>query len=46
MKCITDFINRHFTKKQRQWIWFVALWCFGLIAAFTLGSLIRILMGL
>ena len=29
------------TKKQRQWLWFVGLWCGGLIAVFLLSYLIR-----
>jgi hypothetical protein len=31
------------TEKQRQWIWFVALWCGGIAAAFVLASLVRLL---
>jgi len=29
------------TEKQRQWLWFAALWCSGLIAAFLLACLAR-----
>ena len=29
------------TKKQRQWLWFVALWIGGLMAAFLLSYLVR-----
>ncbi len=31
------------TEKQRQWLWFAALWCGGLIAAFVLSYLVRLL---
>jgi len=27
------------TEKQRQWVWFAALWCSGLLAAFLLSHL-------
>ena len=30
-----------FTENQRQWLWFAALWCGGLIAAFLLAYLAR-----
>lgn len=33
MKALTD--------KQRQWLWFAALWCGGLIAALLLSYLVR-----
>jgi hypothetical protein len=29
------------TEKQRQWLWFAALWCSGLIAVFFLSFLVR-----
>ena len=29
------------TEKQRQWLWFAALWCGGLIAVFLLSFLAR-----
>jgi hypothetical protein len=29
------------TEKQRQWLWFVALWCGGLIATLLLTYLAR-----
>lgn len=29
------------TDKQRQWLWFVALWCGGIGAALTLAYFIR-----
>jgi len=46
MRFITDILEKYFSEKQRQWIWFIGLWCFGLICAFTLGGLIRLMMGL
>jgi hypothetical protein len=30
-----------FTDKQRQWLWFGALWCGGIVAAFLLAALAR-----
>jgi len=33
-----------FTKKQRQWAWFIALWCGGLAAVLLLARLIRWMM--
>jgi hypothetical protein len=33
MKALTD--------KQRQWLWFAALWCGGLTATFFLSYLVR-----
>ncbi len=32
--------------KQRQWAWFVMLWCGGLGSVMTLGYAIRIAMGI
>ena len=29
------------TEKKRQWLWFAALWCGGLFAAFLLSYLVR-----
>jgi hypothetical protein len=29
------------TEKQRQWLWFAALWCCGLTATFLLAQLAR-----
>jgi hypothetical protein len=29
------------TEKQRQWLWFAALWCGGLLAASVLACLAR-----
>ncbi len=29
------------TEKRRQWLWFTALWCGGLIAVFLLAYLAR-----
>jgi len=30
-----------FTEKQKQWLWFFALWSVGLSATFTLATLVR-----
>jgi hypothetical protein len=32
------------SRKQRQWVWFVALWCAGLGAALVLAYGLRLLM--
>ena len=32
--------------KQRQWLWFVALWCCGLFSVFALSYVVRIAMGI
>jgi uncharacterized membrane protein len=32
------------TKKQRQWVWFIGLWCGGLAAVLLLAHLIRWMM--
>jgi len=29
------------TEKQRQWLWFAALWCGGIAAALLLAAMIR-----
>ncbi len=34
------------TKKQRQWLWFVGLWCGSLSAVFLLAYVIRLMMGI
>ena len=33
-------------EKQRQWFWFVLLWCLGLGTVTLIGSVIRMAMGL
>ena len=34
------------SEKQRQWTWFVGLWCGGLLSVTALGYLIRYVMGI
>ena len=34
------------TEKQKQWLWFVGLWCGGLSAVMLLAYLIRLMMGI
>ncbi len=46
MTSITEILEKHFSEKQRQWIWFVLLWCFGLLCVMSLGMIIRLLMAL
>ncbi|MFW6373656.1 MAG: DUF2474 domain-containing protein [Thermodesulfobacteriota bacterium] len=35
-----------FTKKQKQWLWFIWLWFGGLSAVLLLAALIRWMMGI
>jgi hypothetical protein len=37
---------KRFTKKQRQWAWFIGLWCGGLSTVLLLGYVIRLMMGI
>ena len=37
---------KRLTEKQRQWAWFVVLWCGGLSTALALGCVIRWMMGI
>lgn len=32
-------------EKQRQWVWFVGLWCFGFFTILTIAKLIKWFMG-
>lgn len=32
------------SKGRKEWLWFAALWCGGLLAAFALSGLVRLLM--
>ena len=32
------------TKKQREWLWFIGLWCAGLLSVSIAGYLIKFLM--
>lgn len=32
---------KRLTKQQRQWVWFAALWCFGVAAAASLAYAVR-----
>lgn len=34
------------TDKQRQWAWFVGLWCAGLLAVYLLAAAARVLLSL
>ena len=35
---------KRLTKKQVQWLWFLALWCGSLIVVFTVSYIIRLMM--
>lgn len=43
---IVDKLWSRLSKKQRQWAWFVILWCGGLGAVMLLGFIIRTAMGI
>lgn len=32
--------------KQKQWLWFVSLWCAGFLSVFTLAKVIKLFMGI
>jgi len=34
------------TEKQRQWLWFVLLWCGGLLACLILAAAVRLIFAL
>jgi hypothetical protein len=34
------------SRNQKQWCWFVFLWCAGFLCVFTLAKIIRISMGI
>lgn len=34
------------TEKQKQWLWFIGLWCGSLSAVFLLAYVIRLMMGI
>ena len=39
-------LDKYLSPKQKQWAWFVILWCGGLGSVMTLGYLIRTMMGI
>jgi len=43
--CCSEWFQRR-SEKQKQWLWFVALWCFGLGSVMLLGFIIRGMMGI
>lgn len=36
---------KHLSKSQQQWLWFVGLWCGGLLSVASLGYVIKWAMG-
>lgn len=34
------------TRKQKEWLWFIGLWCAGLGAVYSLAYIIRLMIGL
>jgi hypothetical protein len=41
---ITKLMNERLSVRQRQWLWFVALWCSGLASVLILAEIIRLIM--
>jgi hypothetical protein len=39
-------LNKYCSPKQKEWAWFVILWCGGLGAVMLLGFIIRTAMGI
>lgn len=39
-------LNKYLSPKQKQWAWFVILWCGGLGTVMLLGFIIRTAMGI
>lgn len=34
------------SEKQKQWLWFIGLWCGGLASVFILAKIIKLAMGI
>ncbi len=45
MKLCINWLEQR-TEKQRQWLWFILLWCGGLGSVMFLGLIIRTAMGI
>lgn len=43
---IIKWMETHLNEKQRQWAWFIILWCFGFLSVVTLGAVIKLIMKL
>lgn len=41
MNLITKFMDERLNEKQRQWAWFIILWCFGLASVMIIGGIIK-----
>lgn len=44
MKFITEVLEKHFSEKQCQWMWFVILWFIGLMSVVVLSGIIKLFM--
>lgn len=44
--CYLKTIWKKASPRQRQWLWFVGLWCGGLASVLVLAYVIRIAMGI
>lgn len=40
---ITKRIDERLSKKQREWAWFIILWCVGLAVVLILASMIKLI---
>jgi hypothetical protein len=43
LKSFFENFSRKISKKQRQWLWFVALWLFGLCSISLISYLIKVI---
>ncbi|MEM7047931.1 MAG: hypothetical protein AAF442_09865 [Pseudomonadota bacterium] len=43
---VDKFLDKFLNPKQKQWAWFVILWCSGLGTVMLVGYIIRIAMGI
>ncbi|EPD12248.1 hypothetical protein SAMN05519226_2322 [Cycloclasticus pugetii] len=39
-------LSKYLSPKQKQWAWFVILWCFGLFCVMSMGAVIKFIMNI
>lgn len=39
-------MNRPISQKQKQWLWFIALWCGGFATLLIISSVIKLIMNI